>query len=310
MTAAPVFYLGAHHPNWAWDGALDGCRLFISHARLRGRKTPFPRATVPGWALDSMGFSELKKHGRWTVPPRQYAEATARYQREIGRMEWAAGQDHMCEADIIYGGTVGGKRFAGTRQFIDPRGRLSYAQLCAVHQELTVENTAELFSIWPQVSDERCPYVPTLQGEVGNPESYHRCAGLYEAAGIRLADYPVIGVGSVCRIQSDAAIARLARGLDSLNLPLHWYGLKLTGLPLVWPNIGSHDSQAWSDAQRHQPRRPGCTHTGRDGNPNNCANCPAAARAYHQRITALTAALSAQGCRYYQPSLFEPGEAA
>lgn len=299
----PIFYLGTHHPAWLWGGEMDGFRLFVSHSRLKGRKSRFPEATVPGWAQDSMGFTILQKYGQWTVTPREYVEATARYDTEIGRLEWAAGQDHMCEPAVIYGGTFGGQRFAGTRQHIDPDSKLSYPELVRIHQRLTVQNMRDLLALWPQYSDREFPYAPTLQGRVGDPASYLEHAAMYEAAGIHLAGCPVVGVGSVCRLQSTSAIGRLARGLAGLNLPLHWFGLKVTGLPYVWPNAASHDSQAWGAAARREERMAGCTHVrvrGKYiGQPSTCANCPRKARAWAWEVTALGMTLAVGGYHPY-----------
>lgn len=305
-------YTGTHHPSWLWNGTAD-YPLFVSHARLRGRKTPFPQAVVPGWALDSMGFSVLQKHGRWTVTPREYAEATARYDREIGRLEWASPQDHMCEQAIIYGGRHGGQVFAGTRQYIDPDGKLSYPQLVREHQKRTVANFLELSALWPQHSDEECPFMPVLQGRPGDTESYLECADLYERSGVDLFGSPVVGVGSVCRIQATAQAGRLARALATLGLgptgtgegyepSLHWFGLKLSGIGQVWPHIGSCDSMAWSYAARRKPPLPGCT------GHKNCANCPRAARAWRNRMLA---SIKHLGRRGWQEELFTGmGEAA
>lgn len=305
----PVFFLGAPQA-WLWNGAVN-CRLFVSHSQLRARKSPFPRATVPGWALDSMGFTVLQKYGQWIITPREYVEATARYAREIGRMEWAAGQDSMCEHAVIYGGTWNGQRFAGTRQFIDPNGKLTYEQLVRVHQRLTVENTRELHALWPQYSDSECPIKPTLQGRVGDSESYLEHAAMYEDASIHLAGYPVVGVGSVCRLQSTPAIGRLARGLAPLALNLHWFGLKLAGLPAVWPHIYSHDSQAWGVHARRNPRMDGCTHIrvrGKYiGQPSTCANCPRFASKWGRQVAALGESLAARGY-HYQDELFTDEE--
>jgi hypothetical protein len=103
MTTSPAirFYLGSHMANWLWDPAADFA-MFVSHRTLAGYKRLRP-STAP-WALDSGGFTELSQFGRWVTSPRQYADAVARYQREIGRLEWAAPQDWMCEPDIIAGG--------------------------------------------------------------------------------------------------------------------------------------------------------------------------------------------------------------
>jgi hypothetical protein len=82
----PLFFLGTHQAAWLWDERA-ACHLFVSHRRLKRYKRLHP-ATHP-WTLDSGGFTELSKSGRWMTSPREYAEAVARYQREIGRLLWA-----------------------------------------------------------------------------------------------------------------------------------------------------------------------------------------------------------------------------
>ena len=70
-----VFFLGTHKPHWL---TLSDVPMFLSHNVLKGFKA-LPRAKGP-WSLDSGGFTELNTHGRWTVPPREYAEAVRRPQ--------------------------------------------------------------------------------------------------------------------------------------------------------------------------------------------------------------------------------------
>jgi hypothetical protein len=290
---------------------MDGYHLFVSHATLMSRKSAFPAATVPGWGLDSKGFTEVQKNGRWTIKPREYVEAVIRYDSEIGRLDWAAPQDHMCEWEIIEGGQMNGKDCAGTRQYLDPpeavarRGRpLTHDELILEHQRLTVANLPELERLWEEYrqqgkTNRESPFKPVLQGKPGDVASYLRCARMYEAAGIHLADYSLVGVGSVCRVQAEPVIRHLARGLARLNLPLHWFGLKLTGLPEVWPNIHSSDSGAWGAAARREPRMEGCTHIrirGKYiGQPSTCANCPRRARKFGDQVTDLVAMLEARG---------------
>ncbi|GFJ80080.1 deazapurine DNA modification protein DpdA family protein [Phytohabitans houttuyneae] len=123
----PLFLLGTHQPGWL---ARVGLPLFVADPRLRVYKT-LPRAAAP-WALDSGGFSELQKYGRWTVTPRQYIARVRRYRDEVGRLLWAAPQDWMCEADVINGGRVGPVVFAGTGLSVGEHQRrtvLNYAQL-------------------------------------------------------------------------------------------------------------------------------------------------------------------------------------
>lgn len=293
------FYLGVHHPNWLWSGDLD-CHLFVSHSRLRSRKSAFPVAVVPGWALDSMGFTVLRDNGRWTISPREYVKAVIRYDEEIGRLEWAAPQDWMCEQPIIEGGVFGGQTYVGTRRFLDPQGKLSYKQLVTEHQLRTVANFKELEKTWREYqragwTRKDCLVKPTIQGIPGDPESYLDCAQMYEDHDVRLSDYSVVGIGSVCRIQAEPVIEHLARGLDELKLPLHWFGLKLTGLPKVWPSIASSDSQAWGVDARRADRLEGCTHIRQRGKyvgqSSTCANCPRYARFWHGKVISLISSL-------------------
>jgi hypothetical protein len=163
----PQLYTGTHLPGWAWSGKVD-FPLFVSHRRLSRYKRLRP--SLVQCAIDSGGYSELSLFGEWRTSPREYAEAVARYDAELGpgRVEWAAPQDHMCEAHIL----------------------AKTGRTAAEHQRLTVANLLELSAWWPQVSDEDDPFMPVLQAEPGDGDGYLRHAAMYEAAGIHLADYP------------------------------------------------------------------------------------------------------------------------
>jgi len=274
----PTLYTGTHLPAWLWSGQAD-FHLFVSHRRLAGYKRLRPACVQ--WALDSGGFSELSLFGGWRTSPQRYAAAVARYDEQIGRLEWAAPQDWMCEPQITVktGLTVAG------------------------HQARTVANFVELTGLWAGFSDSDSPFMPVLQAAPGDADGYLACAQLYEDAGVHLADFPVVGVGTVCRIQDTALIGRVARALQPLDLALHWFGVKLSGLPGIWPpdeasdSLTSFDSMAWSyDARRAAPL-PGC-----EGH-KNCANCPAAARRWRGRVMASVAALERRG---WQGELFTP----
>jgi hypothetical protein len=280
---SPVLYTGIHRPWWLWNGAVD-FRLFVSHRTL-GKYRSLPRSRVP-WALDSGGFSELSMFGEWRTTPEEYVRAVARYDADLGHLEWAAPQDWMCEAVIL----------AKTGLTVDE------------HQRRTVANYLTLTGLWPQHSDNSCPFMPVLQGRPGDGASYLRCAALFEEAGVRLADYPVVGVGTVCRIQGTNLVGPVARALWPLGLRLHWFGVKMTGLPEIWPPeehagvLTSFDSMAWSYGARRSPRMAGCEHRG------NCANCPVAARAWRERVLRLAGRMERRG---WQGELFsEAGEAA
>jgi hypothetical protein len=276
----PALYTGTHMPSWLWSGCVD-FRLFVSHRRLAGYRSLRPARVQ--WALDSGGFSELSLFGEWRTSPQEYAAAVARYDREIGRLEWAAPQDWMCE------------------QHITAKTGLTPGE----HQRRTVANFLELTELWGQLSDEDSPFMPVLQAAPGDADGYLRCAAMYETAGVHLADFPVVGVGTVCRIQNTTLIGRVARALQPMNLALHWFGVKMTGLPEIWPpkefadSLTSFDSMAWSYDSRRAAALPGCT------GHKNCANCPAAAGRWQARVISAVAGLEQRG---WQPELFSlPG---
>lgn len=248
------FYLGTHMPHWL--GQLD-VPLFVSDRTLRKRRTvPVARGE---WALDSGGFTELKDYGSWDrgPSPRQYAERVRRYGEEIGGLVWAAPQDWMCEPLMIDGGWAGGQRFAGTH--------LSVAE----HQRRTVENFLELRRIAADL-----PFMPVLQGWTA--EDYLRCVDLYADAGVELAEYPTVGLGSVCRRNATSEIIALVQTLARAGLRLHGFGVKTTGVAEYAPDLVSADSMAWSYAGR---REDGCTPSHK-----NEANCQRYALTWRARV--------------------------
>ena len=74
-----TFYVGSPEPAWL---ERTNAPLFVSHHRLVSRRS-LPRA-ARRWALDSGGFTEISKHGRWTITPAEYIAAVRRYRDEIG----------------------------------------------------------------------------------------------------------------------------------------------------------------------------------------------------------------------------------
>jgi hypothetical protein len=233
VTARPAghleLYCGTHEPSWLARASFP---LFVSHRRFahraaRGCRT-LPRARVP-WALDSGGFTELSMHGAWQITPRDYCAAVARYDREIGGMEWAAPQDWMCEPAI----------------------RARTGLTVADHQARTVANYLQLAALWPEFSDASLPFMPVLQG--WHVDDYLRCVDRYHAAGVDLREAPVVGLGSVCRRQATGEIGEIAFALQPLRL--HGFGVKTSGLRLYGYLLASADSMAWSARGR---RLEGC----------------------------------------------------
>jgi hypothetical protein len=183
------FYLGTIDPGWLARPEFEGIDLCVSRNRLAGRIARV--RAVTRWVLDSGAFTEISRHGRWTVPPRQYAQEARRWRDEVGRMDWAAIQDWMCEPDML------------------KKTGLSVAE----HQRRTTRSYLELRDIDPSM-----PWIPILQGwEV---EDYLHHVDLYAKAGVDLTRESVVGVGSVCRRQDTADAERLMRELYRLGVLL------------------------------------------------------------------------------------------
>lgn len=248
-----VFYVGTHHPHWLWNVDFP---LFVSHRRLTGRVLArMPRAKV-AWALDSGGFTELSMYGTWKTTPEAYAEAVTGYIAHLGRPDFAAPQDWMCEPIML------------------ARTGLSVRE----HQERTVANYLLLRALAPAAR-----FAPVLQGD--DLPAYLRCYEIYRSAGIDLPSERVVGLGSVCRRQSTTEIATIVTALAETGIKLHGFGVKTGGLDRYGPLLASADSMAWSYRARRDKPLPGCTtHI-------NCANCPRYATRWRARVLAqLTAA--------------------
>lgn len=201
-----------------WLAKLD-LPLFVSHRRLRPYKTlPVARCD---WSLDSGGFTELSQHGRWTVTAAEYVAAVRRYATEVGKLQWAAPQDAMCEPWVLaksrswLGGTV------------------------EAHQRWTVNNYLQLRTLAADL-----PIIPVLQG--WQLDDYRRHIDAYAAAGVDLTQVPVVGLGSVCRRQATNEIVAIVRSLAGLGLRLHGFGVKTTGVAQYGALLHSADSMAWS----------------------------------------------------------------
>jgi hypothetical protein len=226
------FYLGTHRPYWLRQVEVP---LFVSHRVLAPYRT-LPVATCD-WALDSGGFTELSMHGAWQTTPAAYVEAVRRYRDEVGRMDWAAPQDWMCEPWIV------------------AKTGLSVTE----HQARTVANYLDLRDLAPDL-----PFVPVLQG--WQPDDYLRHVDAYTAAGVDLTAEHTVGIGSVCRRADVGPIVDLIWRLADDGLSLHGFGVKVTGLAAFGAALSSADSMAWSYNARMNPPLPGHPH-------KSCANC-------------------------------------
>jgi hypothetical protein len=287
------FYLGTHRPNWLWREDID-FPLCVSYRTIAEIVTPRP-ATC-GWMLDSGAYTQLRDHGRWTLEPIRYVQEVDRLDREVGRLEWAASQDYMCEPWVIHGGWHDDHYYAGTRQFIDPDHTMTDDELVAEHQRRTVDNFLECCRWWPEFSDEANPIMPSVQG--WTIPQYLRCEQMYKDAGVDLSEYPVVGLGSVCRRQGTAEITALAEILTP-RIALHGFGVKTRGL-LATNRFTSADSLAWSYEAAKTDPLPGHQH-------KHCNNCPVYARRWRDR---LMAALGEVDCGTWQECLPIPWDLA
>ncbi|MFE1885245.1 deazapurine DNA modification protein DpdA family protein, partial [Streptomyces diastatochromogenes] len=247
------FYLTTHKRHWI---KLTDKPLFLKSEHFVSAAKLYP--ALGPYAVDSGGFGELQHRGDWTRTPRQYVQDLRRIWECVGPYDWAAPQDWMCEEAIIEGGWFGGQYFVGTH--------LSVAE----HQRRTVANFLELRSLAPDLR-----IVPVLQGR--EVEDYERCVELYDKAGVDLRAEPVVGLGSVCRLQSTKKGAAIVTAMAAHGFKLHGFGFKILGLERVGHLLASADSAAWSSHARRRPPLPGHTH-------KNCANCLDYALKWRQRV--------------------------
>jgi hypothetical protein len=191
----------------------------ISVSRLRERKSDF---TVGEWMMDSGAFMELKLFGRYRDEPAAYAAQIRRW-AQCGRLMAAVSQDYMCEPFMI------------ARTGMD----------VATHQRLTIERYDALLSAQTGVY-----IMPVLQGYT--PRQYLSHIAQY---GVRLGLGAWVGVGSVCKRNTDpAAIKAVLGAIKSVrpDLRLHAFGVKTTALRSgqIRSLLHSADSMAWSFAAR------------------------------------------------------------
>lgn len=239
------FFTGCAIPAWLGRTSVS---LFVSRARLAGLKK-LPRALGP-WALDSGAFTMLDQHGRWIVGPERYADEVQHWSREIGRLEWAAIQDHPCEDRVL--------RMTGLT--------------VQDHQRATVESYLRLRELAPSIA-----WTPVLQGRTLG--DYLRHADDYRCAGVELRELPVVGVGSICRRQQAIFAGIVLRWLADEGLKLHGFGFKTTGLLASQDCLVSADSMAWSfNARRSDPL------TECSGRHRRCTSCMAYALEWREAL--------------------------
>jgi hypothetical protein len=215
------FYTGARQIEWIGFAEFP---LMYSRSFLRNIKR-LPIACTD-WVLDSGAFTEISTYGHWRIDAKQYAKEVKEY-RMMGRMDWAAQQDWMCEPFIL-------KKTGLT---------------VATHQLLTVKNFVELRSLGLDC------VIPVLQGYT--LDDYKRCHDLFSKY-VDLSKEKTVGLGSVCRRQRSNEIIEIVSHFKWLNL--HGFGVKQLGLEKIHFYLKSADSHAWALQAFREPPLPGCTH--------------------------------------------------
>lgn len=232
------FYLGTSEAHWLWDEVPMRHPLFVSHRRLARFKNLRPATT--DWALDSGGFTELSMFGEWRTTPEAYVNAVRRYLNEVGRLDWAAPQDWMCEPQML------------------AKTGLSVIE----HQRRTCENFLTLREL-----DDSLPIIPVLQG--WEPADYLKHVEMYERYGVDVFNEQRVGLGTFCRRANLKPVQELVLSLASKGLKAHGFGVKRDGLPVLGHVLMSSDSTAWSLAGRKAKSRL-CGIEHRAARCNNC----------------------------------------
>lgn len=210
----PEFMLGVPEPSWLWNSRARGV-AFVSARRLARRKSPFPEMDTE-LAIDSGGFTELRKFGGWRTSPEEYV-ALVRRVAEAGVVRWAAIQDWMVEPSQL------------------ERTGLTVRE----HQERTIESFLTLRELAPEIR-----WLPVVQGQT--VEQYLEHVDMYARAGVDLSTIERVGVGSICRRTNSAEITEILHELQLRGLRLHAFGLKSAALERNNETIKSTDSMAWS----------------------------------------------------------------
>tara|TARA_Y100000593_G_scaffold94981_1_gene197810 strand:+ start:3412 stop:4164 length:753 start_codon:yes stop_codon:yes gene_type:complete len=217
----------------------------ISANRLARDKNPkFHPST---WMLDSGAFTQIARHGDFTISIEQYARLIKRYENH-GDLTCAVAQDYMCEPDqlAITGKTV--------RQ----------------HQRMT---TKRYFHLLKEMREIGCKaeLMPVLQG--WEAEDYLQHLDMYEKAWAHrkaLAGYTYrfdsrwqspevpkyIGLGTMCKRngkpeQIETILELVLPRLQGYKV--HLFGVKKTALKLasIRDQVWSADSMAYDFAARY-----------------------------------------------------------
>jgi hypothetical protein len=207
-------------------------------------------------------------YGKWVTPAKQYIDEVRWWMQSVGKMQWAAVQDWMCEPIMLQ------------------KTGLTIQE----HQRRTTHSYLHLKAMAPEV-----PWCPVLQGfrledYLAHIEEYHR------ALPFPLRNFRIVGVGSICRRQGTREAFNILKELHGHGLKLHGFGLKVTGMYNgAAAFLESCDSMAWSRAARYEKPMEGCTH-------KKCNNCIKYAMKWQEQVLAS----ATEGERSYRAKAARP----
>lgn len=280
------FYLGTHRPNWLRSMEVP---LFISASTV-GAYAPVDwmiGPSLPGnrggdlWPLKNPSRATWTGAGLWAFDSGAYMANNPRT---------GPNPDHPWhQQPDVFGGMVSRiiESTAIPPAFAAPQDWPCEGPVRAVtgfsvyqHQELTLENFVYLAEQFYFV-----PWAPVLQG--WDRHEYIRHIEMYEQAGVCLADFDTVGLGSVCRRGRVREIVALVEAVQTYalqrygkHLPLHGFGMEIRALRRVAHLLSSSDSLSWSiQARNDQIRLPDCTHRSQ-----YCNNCPDYALQWYWKV--------------------------
>lgn len=214
-----IFHLGADQPSWLTRAEHDP--LFYSWRAIQNHR----RKAVRSWALDSGGFTQIIRSGRYETTPEEYARGVRRLANEVGGLVFAVVQDWPCQdmALAMTGLTV------------------------QEHMNRTVRSTVRLLEL-----DATLPWTPVLTGITA--DDYLRCADMHFAAGVDLTAFERVCVGALVGRPHVSQVS-IIQACGRLGLRLHGLGIKGRALEHVAPLLASADSISWSLYARRAGRR-------------------------------------------------------
>lgn len=191
--------------------------FMMSYARLKNRKSAINPPSNLEWIMDSSGFSEIHKNGRYTFTTEEYEKSIL-----LHMPNWFANMDWMCEQSAL----------------------AKSGKTVAEHQELTTENHV-ILQDWAK--ENGMGFMGVVQGYAKSDYISH--IDSLKERGL-ICEY--IGIGSICRRSQDYNIFNIVNTVKE-ELPswvkLHLFGVKnsIFNHKLFTSDLAySCDSMAWS----------------------------------------------------------------